>query len=102
MIQVYRYDERFDLVASVILTETDEKGDYIIPENCTTIAPPDNPSLYKPRFDLKKEEWFESASKEYIESLQPDPPPPDDVTMLKKQVALLTLQLSQLQRGGAS
>ncbi|WP_144502922.1 hypothetical protein [Bacillus pumilus] len=97
---VYRYDEKFDLVASVIL-ETDEFGNYIIPENCTTIAPPDNPSLYKPRFDPKKEEWFESATQEYIDSLQPRPSQPDDVTMLKKQVALLTLQLSQLQRGGA-
>ncbi|WP_342502851.1 hypothetical protein [Bacillus sp. FSL K6-1000] len=102
MILVYRYDEKFDLVASVILTETDEKGDYIIPENCTTIAPPDNPSLYKPRFDPKKEEWFESATKEYIDSFQTDPPPPDDIALLKKHVALLTLQVSQIQRGGAS
>ncbi|MGM0971317.1 MAG: hypothetical protein ACQEWR_22485 [Bacillota bacterium] len=99
---VHRYDGNFDLVASVILTGTDEFGNYVIPENCTTIAPPDNPSLYKPRFDPKKEEWFESATQEYIDSLQPGPLQPDDVTMLKKQVALLTLQVSQIQRGGAS
>ncbi|MGM0968708.1 MAG: hypothetical protein ACQEWR_09030 [Bacillota bacterium] len=95
---VHRYDENFDLVASVILTETDEKGNYIIPENCTTIAPPDNPSLYKSRFDQKKEEWFESATQEYIDSLQPIPLPPSDIELLKQQNADLLQQLAESEK----
>ncbi|MEC3751794.1 hypothetical protein P9171_19700, partial [Bacillus safensis] len=60
-------------------------------------------------YDEKKRLWFESASKEYIESLQPPEPEPDITDLLKKQSALLSLQLARLQAdvealkgGGAS
>ncbi|MCY7627335.1 hypothetical protein MH114_19185, partial [Bacillus safensis] len=60
-------------------------------------------------YDEKKRLWFESASEEYIESLQPPEPEPDITDLLKKQSALLSLQLARLQAdvealkgGGAS
>ncbi|MGE6626772.1 hypothetical protein, partial [Bacillus pumilus] len=71
-----------------------------MPKNATDVGLPKG--LYLPKYNEEKREWFESAPEEYIESLQPKPPLPNDITTLKKQVALLTLQLSQLQRGGAS
>lgn len=71
-----------------------------LPKNATDVRPKED--LYLPEYDADKRVWFESATQEYIDSLQPDPPPPNDVALLKKQVALLTLQLSQLQRGGTS
>lgn len=78
-----------------IISEYDE-----MLKNATDVRP--KKGLYLPKYDADKREWFESASKEYIESMQPKPPLPNDITTLKKQAALLTLQVTQLQRGGAS
>ncbi|PCK14758.1 hypothetical protein CEY02_21155 [Bacillus pumilus] len=92
---IYYYDENFKYQGEDVITDYDE-----IPKNATDVRPQEG--LYLPAYDENKRQWFESASKEYIDNLQPDPLPPDAVTMLKKQVALLTLQVSQMQRGGAS
>ncbi|MCY7677143.1 hypothetical protein [Bacillus safensis] len=99
MIWVYKYDENYIWQADKDIEVDVENGEEI-PKGYTDKQPPDG--LFIAKYDPKKEEWFESATQEYIDSLQPDPPPPDDVALLKKQVALLTLQLSQLQKGGAS
>ncbi|MCY7629108.1 hypothetical protein MH206_08680 [Bacillus altitudinis] len=92
--QIFHYDENYLYLGEDVIEDFED-----IPENATDIQPK---GFYLPKFDPGKEEWSESATQEYIDSLQPDPPPPDDVALLKKQVALLTLQLSQLQKGGAS
>ncbi|MER3112210.1 hypothetical protein [Bacillus altitudinis] len=99
MIWVYKYDENFIWQAGEEI-EIDIEGNEAIPTGYTDIQPPNE--LYKAKFDPKTKTWNESATQEYIDSLQPDPLPPDDVTLLKKQVALLTFQISQLQKGGAS
>ncbi|WP_345911018.1 hypothetical protein [Bacillus altitudinis] len=91
---IYHYDEKFKYQGEDVIDDDE------LPKNATDVRPKEG--LYLPEYDENKKEWFESASKEYIESLKLKPEPADAVTMLKKQVALLTLQLSQLQRGGAS
>lgn len=98
MIWVYKYNDKFIWQPGEEIEVDVENGEQI-PEGYTDKQPPDG--LFIAKYDPKKEEWFEAASKEYIDSLQPDPLPPDDVTLLKKHVALLTLQLSQMQKGGA-
>lgn len=99
MIWVYKYDENYIWQADKDILVDVENGEEI-PKGYTDKQPPDG--LFIAKYDPKKEEWFEAATKEYIDSLQPDPPPQDAVTMLKKQVALLTFQVSQLQKGGTS
>lgn len=99
MIWVYKYDENFIWQPGEEIL-FDEVFLHRILDGYTDIQPPNG--LYKAKFDPKTKTWSESASQEYIDSFQPDPLPPDDVTLLKKQVALLTFQISQLQKGGAS
>ncbi|MFJ5965532.1 hypothetical protein [Bacillus sp. NPDC093026] len=99
MIWVYKYDEEFVWQPGEEILVDVENGEEI-PKGYTSVQPQNG--LYIAKFDAEKEKWYESASQEYIDGLQPDPLPPDDVTLLKKQMALLTLQVSQLQRGGAS
>ncbi|MGM0916566.1 MULTISPECIES: hypothetical protein [unclassified Bacillus (in: firmicutes)] len=91
---IYYFDEKFKYQGEDVI-DYDE-----LPENATDVRP--QKGLYLPVYDEKKRMWFESASEEYIESLQPKPPLPNDITTLKKQAALLTLQVTQLQRGGSS
>ncbi|QWS49393.1 hypothetical protein JNUCC24_12855 [Bacillus sp. JNUCC-24] len=92
---IYHFDENFKYQGEDVISEYDE-----LPKNATDVRPKED--LYLPEYDADKREWFESASEEYIESLQPKPPLPNDITTLKKQAALLTLQVTQLQRGGTS
>ncbi|MGD7062848.1 hypothetical protein ACQCU3_15255 [Bacillus altitudinis] len=83
----------------------DDEGNYVVPDQCTTIAPPNNPSFYKAAFDVKKQQWYEAATQEYIDSLKLVTPRPSDIELLKKQNALLSKQLTQLlamQKVGAS
>ncbi|WP_285528128.1 hypothetical protein [Bacillus altitudinis] len=105
MIQVYEYNHRYELVRSIEVSQVDDEGNYVVPDQCTTIAPPNNPSFYKAAFDVKKQQWYESATQEYIDSLKSAPLPPSDIELLKKQNALLSKQLTQLlamQKVGAS
>ncbi|MBR0581176.1 hypothetical protein [Bacillus altitudinis] len=99
MVWVYKYDENFVWQPGEEIEVDVENGEQI-PESYTKTQPPNG--LYLHKYDPVKDEWFESATQEYIDSFQPDSLPPDDVTLLKKHVALLTLQLSQMQKGGAS
>ncbi|MDM5320343.1 hypothetical protein QUF57_10180 [Bacillus pumilus] len=91
---IYYYDENFKYRGEDVIDFEE------LPENATDVRPQEG--LYIPMYNEKKRTWSESASKEYIESMQPKPPLPNDITTLKKQAALLTLQVTQLQRGGAS
>ncbi|MEK5134464.1 hypothetical protein NST39_10435 [Bacillus sp. FSL W8-0645] len=92
---IYYFDENFKYQGEDVISDYEE-----MPKNATDVRP--KKGLYLPEYDADKREWFESASEEYIESLQPNPPLPNDIPTLKKQMALLTLQVSQIQRGGSS
>jgi hypothetical protein len=101
---LYKYDEKFNYMPG---EEIQVEDDAELPEFYCEVKPPDG--LYLAKFDPAKGEWFESATKEYIESLQPPEPDPDPTELLKKQSALLSLQVARLQAdvealkgGGAS
>ncbi|MCY8915663.1 hypothetical protein MOE20_06575 [Bacillus atrophaeus] len=94
MIQVYKFNDDFIFETPVIVNRVEENGEFILPNNCTKIAPSDG--LYKPKFSLEQEEWFESATEKYIEDLQ-QVKEPSDLELLKEQNALLISQLAQAQ-----
>ncbi|MEC2013078.1 hypothetical protein, partial [Bacillus subtilis] len=89
MKQIYKYDNKMNYVPSenMIINDGEE-----IPEGYTDIPPvnPDGAGMYKPVFDKGKSEWRETATQEYIDSLQPPPPEPSELDKLKKQVSDLT------------
>ena len=86
MKQIYKYDNKMNYVPSenMIINDGEE-----IPEGYTDIPPvnPDGAGMYKPVFDKGKSEWRETATQEYIDSLQPPPPEPSEIEVLQKQVA---------------
>ncbi|MBW7632534.1 hypothetical protein P5609_012760 [Bacillus licheniformis] len=89
---LYKYDENFNyLPGEELQIEDDDKT----PDFYCDARPPDG--LYLPKFDPKKNKWFESAAQEYIDSLQPPEPEPNPIDLLKKQNALLSLQIARLQ-----
>ncbi|MCM3012552.1 hypothetical protein M3570_01960 [Bacillus subtilis] len=99
MLQVYRYDENLEYVEPVLITELDESGNYVIPTDCTTVALPDSPSLFKPKFDAEKQEWTETATQEEIdEILSVGATDVSPVSQLKEQNALLLMQLAETQK----
>lgn len=76
---VLYYDENYDYAG-----EEDIDSDTL-PPNSTDVVP--DPSIISPRFDLKKNIWIEAATDEYKESIKPEPPAPNEVEALQKQVA---------------
>ncbi|NRF05554.1 hypothetical protein HRF57_11910 [Bacillus safensis] len=76
---VYYYDEKFKYQGEDVI-DFDE-----LPENATDVSPE---GLYLPEYDAEKREWFESASKEYIESLQPKPQL-SKIEIMEKEIAEL-------------
>ncbi|MBB6602809.1 hypothetical protein HW432_10985 [Bacillus pumilus] len=77
---IYYYDENFKYQGEDVI-DHDE-----LPKNATNVRPQEG--LYLPEYDEKKRVWFESASKEYIESSQPTPQP-SKIDLMEKQVAEL-------------
>lgn len=97
MIQAYKYGEDFIFIGPSIISEVDEQGNYIIPENCTLIQPP---SFFKAKFDPSKQIWIESATREeknsileYAKNVQG----PTAVDILKQQNAVIMEQLAEAQ-----
>lgn len=45
MLQVYRYGEDFRFIEPVVIYETDDVGNYVIPSDCTAVPTPDDPSF---------------------------------------------------------
>lgn len=88
MITLFKYDEDYNYVdgAGIVIEDGEE-----IPEGFTDIRPPDG--MYKRKFDPDKKNWYESASQEYIDSLQPPPPEPSELDKMKKQLSDLTFKL---------
>ncbi|AKQ72703.1 MULTISPECIES: hypothetical protein [Bacillus] len=86
MKQIYKYDNEMNYVPSENKIINDGED---IPKGYTDI-PPVNPvgaGMYKPVFDKDKSEWRETATQEYIDSLQPPDPGPSEMEVLRKQVA---------------
>ncbi|MCY8347585.1 hypothetical protein MOC74_19265 [Bacillus haynesii] len=83
---IYKYDSKMNYVPSENMIINDGED---IPEGYTDIPPvnPDGAGMYKPVFDKDKSEWRETATKEYIDSLQPPDPGPSETESLRKQVA---------------
>ncbi|MDI3409700.1 hypothetical protein QKW52_01530 [Bacillus sonorensis] len=100
------YDENYKYAGEDDIEINIEEGEKLPPNGTTTPIPS---GLYVPKYDPEKEEWIESATKEYIESVTPPDPEPNPTELLKKQNALLSLQIAKLQAdvsalkgGGAS
>lgn len=99
---IYKYDEKFNYMPG---EEIQVEDDAEAPEFYCEVKPPDG--LYLAKFNPQKSNWYESATPEYIESLRPPEPEPDPTELLKKQNALLSYKLAQIQaeieklKGGA-
>ncbi|MEC1436532.1 hypothetical protein [Bacillus spizizenii] len=99
MLQVYRYDENYMFIEPLLVTEIDEKGDYIIPADCTTVELPDSPSLFIPKFDAETQEWTETATQEEIEAiLNSGGKEISAIDLLKQQNAALSLQVAKSEK----
>ncbi|WLP59165.1 hypothetical protein [Bacillus pumilus] len=77
---IYYYDENFKYQGEDVIDDEE------LPKNAKDVRPQEG--LYLPEYDEKKRVWFESASKEYIESLQPKPQP-SKVEIMEKEIAEL-------------
>ncbi|MFP7370449.1 hypothetical protein [Bacillus safensis] len=93
---IYAYDENFKYIRGGDKEIPDEAE---IPEGFTDIQPQDG--LYLAEYDPASKTWSESATQEYIDSLQTEQPP-YDIDLLKQQNAVLTKQLSQLSKDTAA
>ncbi|ARC72463.1 hypothetical protein [Bacillus licheniformis] len=87
MKNIFKYDKETFLLIDNDIIQPDDQGNYEIPDGWTDI--PFDPGLYLPKFYPDEKVWKESATKEYIESLQPPEPDPgpSETEVLQKQVA---------------
>ncbi|MDR7248239.1 hypothetical protein J2W41_000963 [Bacillus pumilus] len=90
---IYKYDEKFNYLPG---EEVEIEEDAGIPKGYTDVRPQDG--LYKGKYNEKKRAWYESATQEYIDSLQPKPLPPSDIDLLKQQNADLLQQLAESEK----
>ncbi|MDR4250699.1 hypothetical protein [Bacillus pumilus] len=86
MIRVYKYDENYVWEATGEILVDVENGEEI-PEGYTTVRPPDG--LFIKTFDPEKEEWFEGATQEYIDSLFPEVAPSDIEIVRQRQAEIV-------------
>ncbi|MED0683979.1 hypothetical protein P4T03_12820 [Bacillus altitudinis] len=93
---IYAYDENFKYIRG---GDKEIPDDVEIPEGFTDVQPQDG--LYKAEYNPASKTWSESATQEYIDSLQTEQPP-YDIDLLKQQNAVLTKQLSQLSKDAAA
>lgn len=90
---IYRYDEKFNYIPG---EEIEVEVDADIPKRYTDIRPQDG--LYKGKYNVAKRTWYESATQEYIDSLQPKPLSPSDIDLLRQQNADLLHQLGESEK----
>lgn len=96
MKQVYKYDENFIFVEPVLVYEKDDAGNYVIPDSCTEVEPPDSPSLFKRKFDPILREWTEGATQAEINEFLSHAKSSEGqspIEMLKAQNAVIMMQL---------
>ncbi|MEB2356083.1 hypothetical protein [Bacillus pumilus] len=87
---LYKYDEKFNYLPGEEI-EIEEDGD--IKKGYTDVRPQDG--LYKGKYNEEKRAWYELATREYIDSLRPNPLPPPEMDLLKQQNADLLQQLAE-------
>ncbi|MEK3972205.1 hypothetical protein MHB79_14175 [Bacillus sp. FSL M7-0558] len=90
---IYKYDEKFNYLPGEEI-EIEEHED--IPKGYTDVRPQDG--LYKGKYNEEKRAWYESATQEYIDSLQAKPLPPSAIDLLKQQNADLLQQLAESEK----
>ncbi|MCM3138940.1 hypothetical protein M3573_11665 [Bacillus safensis] len=93
---IYAYDEDFKYIPR---GDKEIPDDAEIPEGFTDVQPQEG--LYIAEYNPASKTWSESATQEYIDSLQTEQPP-YDIDLLKQQNAVLTKQLSQLSKDAAA
>ncbi|PRS29944.1 hypothetical protein [Bacillus pumilus] len=93
---IYAYDENFKYIRG---GDKEIPDDAAIPEGFTDVQPQDG--LYSAEYDPTSKTWSESATQEYIDSLQTEQPP-YDIDLLKQQNAVLTKQLTELSKEAAA
>ncbi|MEK5498446.1 hypothetical protein [Bacillus sp. FSL M8-0077] len=90
---IYKYDDQFIYIPGEEKLLVNEHED--IPEGFTDIPPP--VESYIAKFDPKKNQWEETATQEYMNSFKIKPLP-NDLEILKKQIAFLTKQMTHILR----
>ncbi|WP_224930524.1 hypothetical protein [Bacillus safensis] len=90
---IYAYDENLKYIRG---GDKEIPDDAEIPEGFTDVQPQDG--LYSAEYNPTNKTWSESATKEYIDSLQPAPSPPSDIELLKQQNADLLQQLAESEK----
>lgn len=93
---IYAFDENFKYIRG---GDKEIPDDATIPEGFTDVQPQDG--LYSAEYDPTSKTWSESATQEYIDSLQIEQPP-YDIDLLKQQNAVLTKQLTELSKEAAA
>ncbi|QTV13685.1 MULTISPECIES: hypothetical protein [Bacillus] len=93
---IYAYDENFKYIPG---GDKEIPDDAEIPEGFTDVQPQEG--LYIAEYNPTSKTWSESATQEYIDSLQIEQPP-DDIDLLKQQNAVLTKQLTELTKEAAA
>lgn len=93
---IYAYDEDFKYIRG---GDKEVPDDAEIPEGFTDVQPQEG--LYIAEYNPTSKTWSESATQEYIDSLQIEQPP-DDIHLLKQQNAVLTKQLTELTKEAAA
>ncbi|GAB1304006.1 hypothetical protein [Bacillus altitudinis] len=93
---IYAYDEEFKYIPG---GDKEIPDDAEIPEGFTDVQPQEG--LYIAKYNPSSKTWSESATQEYIDSLQTEQPP-YDIELLKQQNALLTKQLTELSKEAAA
>lgn len=91
---VLYYDEKYNYIGE------DDISTDIIPPNSTLKTP--DPSIISPRFDIKLDEWVESATEEYKESIKPEPPEPSDIDILGQSLSTFRISLLQINKTTAT
>ncbi|PRO41413.1 hypothetical protein [Bacillus sp. LLTC93] len=85
MIWVYKYNDEFIWQPGEEIEIDVESGEQV-PESYTQTQPEDG--LYIAKYDPDKDEWFESASQEYIDNFQPHPiTQPSKTEVIEQQIA---------------
>ncbi|NUJ16870.1 hypothetical protein FKN04_09720 [Bacillus glycinifermentans] len=88
------YDENFKYAGENDIDINVEAGEKL-PPNCTTTLVSED--IVDPKYEPNKDVWVEAATPEYIEKVKAPKPAPSELELLKKQNALLSYQLAQIQ-----
>lgn len=99
MILIYPYrEDGFYVGQPVELFPDAETGKYKIPPKATDKPPEKNGSgMWRPWFDIEKQEWIETADQEYKDNLKGPSDPPSALDELKAQNASMVVQLAEAQ-----